>query len=532
MKKILITILFLTVVSGFYSQIKFHKTYGGNQTEAPPFCFGVYYQGITTNNEGGYGVSHSTQSYGPNAPLSFSAYFLKLNASGDTLLTRTYCSAYPVSTSGMNIIGNPDGTYIMGLTYNQSSTSGGGAGILKIKSNGDTAWSRRFIRSTYCYPDNGYYITKTRDGGIVSVGNYGVSPSNGVIAKLDSSGNFIFGKSYNSSGHSMTFIASAECSNSDLIVAGSCTISSTSGSQIVLLKTDKNGNLKWIRKYGYANHAEEALDVKECSDKKIVIAGSCSSSGNTAFIMKTDSMGNVIFGKEYEDFGYAIGKNFVLDVNDNMYLSGNVGVTPNGSLAFLMKVNSAGILQWAKSYGINKEYGGAVTRTPDMGFAFVGMSETYSSGSSDVYVVKTDSLGDAGCLTNAQTLWISSPTYTSVSIPVSATSDIILAPAPVLIASGAVPNNICLVTSINENNNTENEFELFPNPATSVLHFSSGDISGKTSIIIKDVSGKTVYSETSNLNTVSIDVSHLAGGFYFISTNNNNRLCTKKFIKE
>ena len=89
-----------------------------------------------------------------------------------------------------------------------------------------------------------------------------------------------------------------------------------------------------------------------------------------------------------------------------------------------------------------------------------------------------------------------------------------------------------LTTGINEHGK-ENEIEVYPNPASSVISIKLADGSVNTekySIKIVDVVGREILTEKYK---EEIDISHLEKGIYFLSLFQNNSLVgTKKVVKE
>ena len=74
------------------------------------------------------------------------------------------------------------------------------------------------------------------------------------------------------------------------------------------------------------------------------------------------------------------------------YLKGNT--TNGGSDFYLVKVRSNFTVEWQRTFGGTlDEYAQAVTQTSDKGFIIVGSSKSFGNGENDIYVVKTDSLG-------------------------------------------------------------------------------------------------------------------------------------------
>lgn len=90
--------------------------------------------------------------------------------------------------------------------------------------------------------------------------------------------------------------------------------------------------------------------------------------------------------------------------------------------------------------------------------------------------------------------------------------------------------NLSVLTAVNESEQLKNYLKVYPNPATSVLNFNLENESS-VSIIISDVLGKVVLSETTKANSVLVD--KLKSGIYFITVKTENGAEAKlKFIKE
>lgn len=77
--------------------------------------------------------------------------------------------------------------------------------------------------------------------------------------------------------------------------------------------------------------------------------------------------------------------------------------------------------------------------------------------------------------------------------------------------------------------------DIFPNPAGKQLHVSSKSITAEnTALSILDITGRTLLSEKANLSEsqLTIDVSSLSPGIYFIKFQTDEGLLVRKFVKE
>jgi hypothetical protein len=88
--------------------------------------------------------------------------------------------------------------------------------------------------------------------------------------------------------------------------------------------------------------------------------------------------------------------------------------------------------------------------------------------------------------------------------------------------------------SINELAAAENQFNIFPNPASNLLNIEFPNTyfnDGKPSQIkIINVLGESIFKSTISNQQSTIDISNLPKGFYFVIAEKNNRILKKKLI--
>jgi Concanavalin A-like lectin/glucanases superfamily/Secretion system C-terminal sorting domain len=87
---------------------------------------------------------------------------------------------------------------------------------------------------------------------------------------------------------------------------------------------------------------------------------------------------------------------------------------------------------------------------------------------------------------------------------------------------------------INETSLSVNVISLFPNPATNELRIENAELKIKE-IEIYSVLGEKVFfrqPETSNTKLVTVNVSQLPSGIYFVRVKTDKEISTAKFVKE
>ena len=92
-------------------------------------------------------------------------------------------------------------------------------------------------------------------------------------------------------------------------------------------------------------------------------------------------------------------------------------------------------------------------------------------------------------------------------------------------------NHLVFLTSIPEM--AETMIQVYPNPATDLLTISVGDASQcmPLSVVVIDVMGRVVLAETVSATEMSLDVSHLPSGIYFIRMEQEDFWGVRKFVK-
>jgi hypothetical protein len=167
-----------------------------------------------------------------------------------------------------------------------------------------------------------------------------------------------------------------------------------------LVKTDSAGNIEWNKTYGNTSW-DEAYDLVQTSDSGYVLVGYTSVAGSyqlrDAYVVKTNSAGVVQWERSYGVTAneYAVA---VIQTNDGAYAVAGYTVTNAGddSEPWLIKINAEGDQVFGRFYGgPDFDYFTDLVQTTDNGYAISGYTESYGSGGYDFWLVKTDSNGNA-----------------------------------------------------------------------------------------------------------------------------------------
>jgi len=242
-------------------------------------------------------------------------------------------------------------------------------------------------------------LVQTSDGGYVISGDT-ASLGNSTdywLIKVDAAGNMLWNKTYGGAGLENEN-AMVQTSDGGYALFGFTNSFGAGGQDFWLVKTDSAGTMQWNKTYG-GNGSDTGVSVFQTSDGGYALAGLTSSfgaGGMDAWLVKTDSVGNMVWNKTYGGAGadYAFS---VVQTSDGGYaVSGpTASFGAGGNDIRLFKTDSAGTMQWNKTYGGPlAEWMDQMIPTADGGYAISGYTSSFGAGAQDVWLVKTDASGN------------------------------------------------------------------------------------------------------------------------------------------
>lgn len=272
--------------------------------------------------------------------------------------------------------------------------------LVRTDVNGGTAWAK-----TYGGVDDdiGLSVQQTGDEGFIISG--WTRPDSGSYAKLylirtNSTGDTLWTKTYGKDSLSIAGSSVKVTGDGGFVIAGTAQKTDGSNSDVILVRTDSNGDTLWTKTFGGAEYDwGNSIDITD--DKGFIIAGRTKSSGagkEDFYLIRTDSIGDTLWTKTYggaeADFGFS-----AQQTSDGGFIVAGRTFSYGVNIdAYLVRTNSSGDTLWTRIYGGDSwDECRSVQQTSDGGFVLAGATNSYTctrEDSSNVFIIRTDSNGD------------------------------------------------------------------------------------------------------------------------------------------
>ncbi len=179
------------------------------------------------------------------------------------------------------------------------------------------------------------------------------------------------------------------------IIAGEIDSAINDNSDIYLLKVDSNGNKEWDKTFG-TNYDDYSCLVQTTKDFGYLIAGRVWGflTPNDAWLIKTNSTGEMEWNKMYNDFHPSWIGEYASETNDGGFIIvGDTLPTSNYGDIVLTKTDSHGNKEWRQIFSISGDGGANSIKVTNDG-GYVILAQTDMGGPfDDVLLIKTDEYG-------------------------------------------------------------------------------------------------------------------------------------------
>lgn len=404
--------------------------------------------------------------------------------------------------------------------------------LRKTDPNGNILWSKKISANTNVYSMKGL---TTRDKNIY-LGSGNCAFDNYII-KLDSLGNFLWGKTYDQSGIRGTVISLIEDYDGNIIVTSTMAIISSLTQLTAFYKIDPDGNIIWNKFYQNPQAVNSSMFHKVIITPKKEIFHKMYGDNNAdgtyrSTILKVDSLGNFLWCNKYSSNSVleTVMPDFTADVNGDLICTVYGYDNQNHLHGGIMKINGTS----------GNPYHTLSTDTCFLETVTAIYPNKFIFGGSKIYDYAGKILMSDSLLSNLCTFTPTSATATPQAIiqqPYSfSTSNINLTITPVIEIFNSVSisqSSACSTILTNVNNEVKISLSSFPNPCNGILKIKSDQNIIIESLKLFDLLGEQVqlnFLNSSNEDLI-IEIIHKHQGLYFLEGKTvNGNYFQKKII--
>ena len=337
-----------------------------------------------------------------DAKSALDYYLLQLRSNGSVEKRTVY--GFPRHDVASQVWVDDKGIFILGSAYDHGFPNVD-MHLVKIGDNNNAEWEQFYGTE---FQDQGFNIIRTSDGGFAMIGfsNSRTDFGDMYFVKTDDKGNLqwqkFFGPPYVDYGFSLV-----ENQQKEFILAGTengfynptQTDFLTHDADILLVKTDSNGEQIWYKTFG-GNAHDWAKDIIAAPDGGYLVSGSTESYGAGSFdvfLMKIDEDGNKLWMKTYGGPEFEYGEKLQIGADGNIYISAtSASFSANGKPDhYIIKTDPSGEVIWTKVLGDEgSDYSSGLVATPDSGVVFTGWTTAGEIGKTDIVFYKLSKNGD------------------------------------------------------------------------------------------------------------------------------------------
>jgi hypothetical protein len=386
------------------------RTFGGAYNDG--------FRSVTPTSDGGFVAVGYTYSYGPD---DVNVFAVKTDADGDSVWMRTFGGdgrdyAYGVCETG-------DGSYVI-TGYTTSFGSGlEDVYVLKVDASGDTVWTRTYGGPK---PDEGRGLCVTSDGYILVVGrteSYTDDFIDLYLLKINAGGDSIWTRTLDDNDYNWAESV-CELGDGNYAVCGATgsPVATAANLQTWVAKFAPDGNRIWD--YGYGDdgaiNPDWGQEICAVADTELVATGRLAIEIKEPlgpFFLRADLDGNQTAYRRYKrtinDPYYDCANSFALIPEGGYLLCGakKDNSTHNNDLMLLKRVHGGG---WAFEQvigGAGTDWGSSIAAVNPGDYIVAGHTTSYGAGGCDAWLLsmKEPNAGAAEIAGDAPRLFLAGP---------------------------------------------------------------------------------------------------------------------------
>jgi hypothetical protein len=454
-----------------------------------------------------------------------SGFVINADSMGHALWNKTY--SVTNSTLQFNqILATNDASYMLLGTLNNS------VAFMKINASGDILWTKTISNTGYnLNPVSG---EQTADSGFIISGytSENAAPFNrAFVARTDVNGELLWTKIFTFGNYSHTAFSVKQTADSGFLIIGNYSNCSPCYTDAFLIKLNPSGIVHWSKKYkATSTNYNYGYDFLNLADGYLCYINSG--------LMKVDFEGNVLWYKSYQQF--YVNNSIegpgpkLLMCSDSTYLL--LRTDPMGMEGSMLKTDPNGNILWVDNLFLSAS---DVMESKQKELLVVGNGPIMGLkgpkvDSPQIGLIQTNSLGQGldcvwfnNIMPLADTIISSPVTFSEISGGTVKTISPQVASLNILEYNGCVD----YIGGIGELDKTL-RIKVFPNPAKETLVVDS-EIGFKDAILtVYNVNMQLVYQQVLKEKQTALDISEYSSGLYFVKIKSDKTVGFSKFVKE
>ncbi len=506
--------------------------------------------GLIRTFDGGLLHIGSTTSFGAG---EYDVYLLKMDSAENIEWIRSYGGA--LDDVGSQVRQLPDSGYLITAATKSFGMGAYDGYVIRTDAQGNILWQRVVggpqddVLSRAVVVDDTTFVFAGFSKSI------GAGDADCWVMEMNDGGDTLWTKVFG--GAKYDAIVTVNPASGGLIFSGRTATVSGLFFNALIFKTDFDANIQWLHVYGGPGSAE-AMYIRETADQGFLATGASNSfagGGNhDVFAVKTDSAGNLdwarLYGGANVDASYDILQNpdggYTLVGFTESYnaitprLAGPAAVQAGGDSAnvFLVRIDAAGDTIWSRAIGGNQFDEGYNIVPWDTNGCLVSAYTASFSGSdtTDVFMIRVDGQGNAGCHSRVVHPVVTSPAVTFVPMTLSFASGLPMsAPATLTSSFSFGFSDPCFGVGVKEVSKEDQGMTVYPNPSTGRfsirLHATVSSAPATIELALSDSFGRELLREKRKPESVlSVDAGNLAAGIYLVRIEGKGISASEKLV--
>lgn len=191
---------------------------------------------------------------------------------------------------------------------------------IKYDSAGAVLWAKTYQYSPTS-TDQGMGVAVDKNDDIIVVGTANVPQASYLAVKYDVNGNQIWAKTFTPTGFTDMALDVATDSGNNVLMTGFVAFG-TSNWNICTIKLDSNGNSLWQKTYDSGTR-DMGQGVAVDGDNNVLVSGTTNYTGNANYLtIKYDISGNVLWQRSYDGGSADSGEGVAADTQKNVFVTG------------------------------------------------------------------------------------------------------------------------------------------------------------------------------------------------------------------